>query len=200
MNEPFVPEGAPRRPVGRQLWPFFFVGLMFGVLVVLGPHPVFKVVGLFAVLGLVAIGAWFWRHWNRTGWYEQQETVVPPLPFRVGLGIGENIIFKLEGIEFCHLLLRNRFIAYGDIRRVETMCRGIILEGVQIHLSDRNYHDVVHAPELIPQTESNGETTLVALAILRQMAPHANFIGPKWIEEGWVPRLGFALRQRGMPG
>lgn len=206
MNEPFAPEGAPRRPVGAQLPSFVFVAMVFAVLLTLGPHPIFKIAGFIGLSFTLGAGSVFWRHANRTSWYEQRPVVAPALPFEMRAGSGK-IVFEREGIQFSGLLRRDRFIAYRDIRRVETLCRGITLEGVAIHLTDHDHHGMSNAPEVISQTiaehettSSHGETTRVSLAILRQHAPHANFIGPKWIEDGWVPRLGFALPHSPNPG
>ena len=192
MNpEPFAPAGAPLRPLGSQMYSILFAALVFALLTGIGLHVGFRIVGVAGLVSLVAVCLFTKRKWDRIGWYELRPVAQPSLPFRARRGV-EAVTFKGDGIQFSGWR-RHRFISYGEIRRVETLCFDTRLVGVQIWLTDHDYHRTDNAPELIRERSISGQISRQILALLRQQAPHAQFCGPQWIEEGWMPRVGFTL-------
>ena len=196
-SEPFVPRGAPRRALTPYRWigPAF-AALVFGGLLFVPLHPAFPIVGALGLVATITLCVRAFRQWDRTGWYQYQPIVAPQLPYKVRNG-PHNLTFQSTGVQISGWLCRDRFIPYSDVRRVVTHCQGVTLEGVEICLTDHPYYGADNAPELIREGSTTGKTTRVVLAILRQNAPHAAFSGPAWIEDGWIPRLGFGVKSWG---
>jgi len=191
VNAPFVPEGAPRRPGQIS---YFVAGLLAGTCAIVGF--LFSAYSIFGAIGFLGAGIALCvpfaqrHHFDRIGWYERREVVVPELPFQMS-GEGQCIIFGTEGITFSGFLMRDRTITYAQIRGVCIDCAGRCLVGIEVQLSDNSYFNAATKPQRISDW-GDGERTRTALAILRRMAPPARFTGPTWVEEGWVPRLGFS--------
>ena len=192
MNpKPFAPADAPLRPLGSQIYSILFAALVFALLIGIKLHVEFQIVGVTGLAALVAACVFTKRKWDRIGWYELRPVAQSSLPFRARRGV-KAVIFKGDGIQFSGWR-RQRFISYGEIRRVETLCFDTTLVGVQIWLTDHDYNRTDNAPELIRERSISGQTSRQVLALLRQSAPGAQFCGPQWIEAGWVPRVGFTL-------
>jgi hypothetical protein len=156
---------------------------------------IYVAIGLLGIAGaFVAVPLRLWRYYDLVGWYERHEVVIPELPFETRR-FGESVVFGHEGVIFSNLLQEDRTILYDQILGVQIDCQGSCLFGVTIRLAHHNYYNDKTTPGYIPDY-GNGERTRTALAILRTKATHATFSGPQWIEEGWVPRLGFIPPRR----
>ena len=136
------------------------------MLVCFGPHLAWQLLGAVGLASLVVACIATKRHWDRIGWYELRPIALPKLPFRVRCYF-ESATFGSDGAQFSKWP-RRRFIAYSEIRRVETLCVGSTLEGVLIHFSAHPYHRTDNAPELLREGSMRGESSRRALAVLRQ--------------------------------
>lgn len=139
----------------------------------------------------------------RDSWYKKHDATTPSLPYEVRplqmrYNVGK-IIFGIEGIE---LLQYKSFsfgfkpkwtLNYSEIREVRTDCSGPRLKGLTLCLADEAIPNTsikeLHIPEIF---NGRGQLTRTTLTVLRANALNATFTGPKWVEDGWVPRLGFS--------
>ncbi|RYX85215.1 hypothetical protein EON83_06370 [bacterium] len=195
-NDLLAPPDAPPRP-GFSL----LVGVCCALLAlsyffafVVNLHPIIGGIGWIGIVASFVIPVVHWRRYERIGWYEHREVKLPNLPFEMRGG-GDRIVFRDEHITFSSFLSRDRTINYAEIVTVYLDCQGACLSGVTIRRNVKPYHAAnepkpPQASFLISDWE-DGERTRTAMAILRAKSPLAVFSGPQWVEEGWVPRLGF---------
>ena len=166
---------------GSPLWPLTIIALLVLCLVVTTP--------IYQRL-----------RFDRIGWYEHHETFVPDLPYEMKAN-GERIVLDENGISFSEFLSKKQSINYAEIVNVTLECHGSCLTGIIISRKTKGYHSVNEPPP--PQGAftisdwANGQIIRTAIAILRKNALQATFVGPRWVEEGWVPRLGFSHPDRG---
>ena len=181
----FAPEGAPLRPALSSVSSYILLSLLFAYLTaVLIKEVLNATVALLVVVPLFGWVCWhifaLWREFNRTSWYEQRPISVPDLPFR-GIINSNPIVFEESYVA----LPRKKTVFYRDIVRVKVLCEGVSFSGLQLTLTNGK-------TERIGNYDKDGEPARTALAILRQKTSQATFTGPSWIEQGWVPRLGFS--------
>lgn len=189
MNSPSSsPPDAPPRPIVPQ-----FGGCLFGGIVTSGfifyafktfSNPKNGWIAVAVILGLTLLYILTqWRKSDKLGWYELKP-IQGVLPLQYGpILYGKTdyrTLFDEQGIYF-----GNQYHAfYPQITHVETVCENILLKGVKIYFN--NGHN-----ESILNYSADGEPVRTIIALLRQKAPHAQFIGPRWVGDGYVPRGGF---------
>ncbi|BCM91072.1 hypothetical protein IAD21_02936 [Abditibacteriota bacterium] len=194
------PEGAPLRP-GE--WSSMMLAFFFGVATfyTLGTNkpPIFAITGVLGMLAVFIFKFFQRRHYDRIGWYEKHETVALSLPFIIRMSLHpiipnrsfmltgeEKVVFGDETINLGGVYT----VHYSQIREVHTNCERLCLKGITIHLVHNPVTESIN--ELPIPDYCKGERTRKILAILRVKARYATFTGPQWVEEGWVPRLGFS--------
>ncbi len=195
------PDGAPLRPGEWSCMTVagLFGALAFGTLATNQP-PIYAVIGILGMLAVFIFKFFQRRHYDRIGWYEKHEVTIPARPFTIRTSLNPLIpdrSFMLSGVE--KIIFRDESINlggvytvyYSQIREVHTDCIHLCLKGVSLNLTKDSHPNAINELPRILDCGS-GERTRKLLALLRAKAPHANFTGPKWVEEGWVPRLGFS--------
>ncbi|BCM91073.1 hypothetical protein IAD21_02937 [Abditibacteriota bacterium] len=196
---PTSPGDAPLRLGSARLLATCGLSIPFALLVfVFNFHLFFEVVGWLGIVAAFAVPFVLWRRYDRIGWYERREVVTPELPYEMR-ELGERIVFGVELVTYSLFLRPKRTLSYAQIVKVHIDCEGDCLKGVILGLTHNHYWSVKTAPQIISDS-GDGERTRTVLAILREKAPHATFSGPKWVEEGWMPRMGFTHPSSGAGG
>ena len=171
------------------------VAALFVILAAFGPHWVFQIVGMCGLVALMGVCLATVRDLERTGWYELRPAKVPALPFQIAAGplyLSNSVItFDERGVTY-QWLLKRRFVAYAEIGRVEVALENLVFDGLKISPIDGHTGDAVWMGG-----SSDGDTARLALAVLRERAPHAQFSVAPWFEAGWTPYLGFSMPDRG---
>ena len=199
-HHPLVPQGAPARTMWTH-FPGMFLLPLLGIWAI--SYLIDVTVGRSLALmgGGILFVSLFWymasliRYYDRVGWYEYKP-IVPVIPL---------VISKWSSYSFQEHFIqvsRKERILYSQIERVIVNCKGVQFSGLEIHYASgkfilAGFEDCSNQPMFerrpiwVGIASGTGEPARNALAILRQKAPHAQFEGPEWIEQGWVPRLGF---------
>ena len=158
---------------------FYIVYSSIGFLAALSVGAILLVLS-FAALALVR------RKYDRIGWHERKPIEMPRLPFKAQ-GWLDPLVFEADYIAWGW---RDK-IPYREITRVETRCVNDYFSGITVHTANQG-------KKSFDNWYSSGEPARTMLRVLRQQAPHAQFDGPSWIEQGWIPLLGF--RHPNAPG
>ena len=193
-------QDAPLRPgLRRLLGACCGLAFPFGLFVlVLNFNPIIASVGWLGMGAALWVFVAQWKKCERCGWYKRREVTTPDLPYQMR-ALGERIVFGEESVTFSSFLSQTRTISYAEIEDVHTRCKGDCLEGISLSLTCKGYRNAKTCSQSISDS-GEGERTRTTLAILRLKAPHAIFTGPCWVEEGWVPRLGFTHPSSPSPG
>ena len=119
------------------------------------------------------------RKYDIIGWHELKIIALPSLPFKARGGLNPLVL------EVDHIVWGwKEKILYSEISRVEVQCVNDYFSGFTIHTVNKGRKS-------FQNWSNSGEPSRTILAVLRERAPHAQFKGLTWIEQGWVPRLGF---------
>lgn len=184
MNDPsFIPRDAPPNPalllLIRSL--LFCVGGSVAGYVVLLSFLSSTYSLLVVVVCVVLAIIYFISVHNKAhqfGWYE-----LKPIQFSFPFDCwdeNQHLIFSSDGI----ITGKKDRMLYSQMTQVETLCVNFFFMGAKIYFVDGRI-------ERITNYSGDGEPARTAIALLRDRASHAQFVGPRWIGDGYVPRPGF---------